>query len=188
MHLAKFYDCNLFSVIPLKNRKERRSLQSWKSSTTASPSLKRWRILIRPGSALSTTLAWPVRSQVSAPTRLLLSAQRDVKACFKVVLCFARRRPAHPASRRSVCLHQEGGPRCVRGDRCMELPLPDRHLQVCPCSGVWWVFNSVYFHIIIIILSFCLFVQQSCVSSLIISCADCNLQCYAVAFRECDGV
>ena len=47
-------------------RKEGRTLQSWRWSTTASPSLKHWWILMLPGSALNTMLVWLVHLQVSA--------------------------------------------------------------------------------------------------------------------------
>lgn len=55
-----------------ENRKEGRILQSWKWSTTASPSLNHWWILMLPGSALSTMLVWLVRFQVGAATLLFL--------------------------------------------------------------------------------------------------------------------
>lgn len=50
---------------PTQNRKEAPTLQSWKWSTTANQSPKRWRILILRGSVLSTMLVWLVQLQVS---------------------------------------------------------------------------------------------------------------------------
>ena len=61
--------------------------------------------------------------------------------CLKVALCFVHWRPARPASWWSVCLHQEGGPWCVCGNWCIQLPLPDRCGEVCSRSGMWWVYN-----------------------------------------------
>lgn len=53
-------------------------------------------------------------------------------------------RSAHPATRRSLRLQQEGGPWCVRGDRRLQLPLPDRRHQVGSGPGMWSVNSSMF--------------------------------------------
>ena len=54
-----------------------------------------------------------------------------------LTLCFSSR-SACAATRGFFCLHTEGAFGGLCWDWCLELPLPDSSLEVCPSSGLWY--------------------------------------------------
>lgn len=100
----------------------------------ANQSPKRWWILTLRGSVLSIMQVWLVHLQVST-----LIFFWSYVWLFLTLSCFVLRRRAHPAPRWNICLHPERAPRCVCGNRGLELSLPGCNLEVCSCSGMRWV-------------------------------------------------
>lgn len=66
----------------------------------------------------------------------VLAACPEKQSCVLCDSCFPLRR-TYPAPRRLLRLYQKRTAWCLCGNRCLELPLPDRLLEVCACLSLW---------------------------------------------------